>query len=467
MMSGNELNLKQFIRDYPKVSSSSGMIDDIDYQNLSIDSRTLQPGQFFIPLKGENFDAHEFIPDVIEKNAKGIVVQSDWYSQRNKIDFPDELATIVVENTLDFLQKLSAWHRSHFNVPIIAITGSNGKTTTRKMIAEMLSNKFAVLSNEGNQNNHIGVPLTLLRLRPDYEMAVIELGSNHPGEIALLTELVNPGVGVITNIGKSHIGYFGSLEAIYKEKTALFERMRSGSVIFLNMEDPYLCNYKTSAKIIRVGTSDNYEYRGRVVSVDERGCIKISINNLTEIQLKIPGIFHFMNTLMATAIGLHFDVAINEIKETLENFQAVSQRMEVYSVNGVLIINDAYNANPDSTRAAIDYLDSLSSVKGKKIIAIGDMLELGNFGEREHLLIGKFISEKSIDLIFLFGPLSVKIKDGLLENDSFEGEAYWYETQEEIVDHLAKILAPNDALLVKGSRGIKMENILNNLFSKN
>jgi UDP-N-acetylmuramoyl-tripeptide--D-alanyl-D-alanine ligase len=466
-MSGNDLNLKQFIKDYPEVSLSSGMIDDIDYQNFSIDSRTLQPGQFFIPLKGENFDGHEFVPDVIEKKAKGIVVQSDWYSQRNKTDFPKELAIIAVENTLDFLQKLSAWHRSHFNVPIIAITGSNGKTTTRKMIVEILSNKFAVLSNEGNQNNHIGVPLTLLSLRPDYEMAVIELGSNHPGEIALLTELVNPGAGVITNIGKSHIGYFGSLEAIYKEKIALFEKMRSGSVIFLNMEDPYLCNYKALVKTIRVGTSDNYEYWGKVVSMDELGCIKISINNLIEIELKIPGILHFNNALMATAIGLHFDIAINEIKEALENFQSANQRMQVYSVNGVLIINDAYNANPDSTRAAIDYLSGLSSVKGRKIIAIGDMLELGNFGEREHLLIGKFISEKSIDLIFLFGPLSVKIKEGLFESDSFKGEAYWYETQEEIVDHLKKILAPNDALLVKGSRGMKMENILNNLFSKN
>lgn len=467
MMSGKDLNLKLFIEDYPKVSSSSGIIDDIDYQNFSIDSRTLQPGQFFIPLKGENFDGHEFITEAIEKSAKGIAVQWDWYSQKSKTEFPNELAIMVVENTLDFLQKLSSWHRSHFNIPIIAITGSNGKTTTRKMITEILSNNFAVLSNEGNQNNHIGVPLTLLKLRLDYEMAVIELGSNHPGEIALLTELVNPGIGIITNIGKGHIGYFGSLEAIYGEKTALFENIRSGSVIFLNMEDPFLSNYKTSVKTIRVGISDSYEYWGKVVSVDELGCVRFSINNLIEIQLKIPGGHNFYNALMAAAVGLHFDISINEIKETLGNFQAISQRMQVYRVNEVLIINDAYNANPESARAVIDYLADLSSVKGRKIIAIGDMLELGDLGEKEHFLIGKFICDRSIDLVFLFGPLSIKIKEGLLENNSFKGEAYWYATHKEIVNHLEKILAPDDALLVKGSRGMKMENILNNLFSKN
>lgn len=462
-----DLTLKMFLEDYPEVISVSGDVDKIQYQNLSTDSRTLQKGQFFIPLKGENFDGHEFIRDVIKKNVGGVVVESSWYSKQDHHKIFEKTPCIIVDNTLNFMQKLSNWHRSHFNIPIIGITGSNGKTTIRKMITEILSDKFAVLSNVGNQNNHIGVPLTLLKLQSSNEVAVIEIGTNHPGEIALLTELVNPSFGIITNIGKGHIGFFGSLNAIYKEKTALFDNMRNGSVIFLNMDDTYLKKYETSLRTIRIGTSDKFDYWGKIISIDEFGAVKFDMNNLTEIQLKVPGVHHFHNALIAAAVGLQFDISISEIKETLENFEPVNQRMQVYKVNGVWIINDAYNANPDSSRSAIEYLAELSSIKGRKIIAFGDMLELGDFGEQEHYSLGKFISNKSIDMIFLFGPLAKSIKKGIAENNSFAGETYWYGTHQEITEHLRKILAPNDALLIKGSRGMKMENILNNLFNQN
>jgi UDP-N-acetylmuramoyl-tripeptide--D-alanyl-D-alanine ligase len=186
-----------------------------------------------------------------------------------------------------------------------------------------------------------------------------------------------------------------------------------------------------------------------------------------EIQLKIPGTHHFNNALMAAAIGLYFDIPIESIKETLENFEPVSQRMQVYTVDGVLIINDAYNANPDSSRSAIEYLSQLSFIKGRKIIAFGDMLELGDFGEQEHYSLGEFISNQSIDMVFLFGPLAKMIEKGIAENNSFSGKTYWYETHQKITEHLKKIIAPNDALLIKGSRGMKMENILTNLFNQN
>ncbi|NIW80641.1 MAG: hypothetical protein GWN16_14805, partial [Calditrichae bacterium] len=317
-------------------------------------------------------------------------------------------------------------------------------------------------------------PLTLLKIQPDHEIAVIEIGTNHPGEIALLTQLVNPTVGVITNIGKGHIGYFGSLEAIYLEKTALFDNMESGSVIFKNMEDSFLRNYyRNSLTTVRVGKSKSYDYWGNITSMDRLGCVRFSINSgeqptgAGEIQLRIPGTHHFNNALMATAIGLHFDLPINEIKETLENSQPASQRMQVYEENGVLIINDAYNANPDSTCAAIDYLVNLHAAKGRKLIALGDMLEMGDFGEQEHFTVGRYINGKPIDFVFLFGPLSAMIKEGILQTNSFKGNVYWYESHEEIAVHLEKILAPNDVLLVKGSRGMKMERVLNRLFGKN
>lgn len=467
-MTQKDPKFKEFLATYPGFVSSTGKVENIPYQNLSIDSRTIQPGQFFIPLKGENFDGHEFVAAAVEKGASGIAVEAQWYSEQGQGRFPEGVSVIVVKDTLDFLQKLSTWHRQHFMIPVVAITGSNGKTTVRKMIAEILSGKYTVLTNEGNQNNHIGVPLTLLRISASHQVAAIELGTNHPGEIAMLTDLIKPDVGVITNIGKGHIGFFGSVEAIYKEKTRLFDSMKSGSVIFKNMEDAFLRNYQNSdLKVIRVGSSPSYDYHGRIISSDQFGCVKFSINGIAEISLRIPGLHLFQNALMAAAVGLFFGISAEDIKSRLEDFQPAKQRMQIYEKDGVLIINDAYNANPDSTVAAIDYLANLPAVKGRKIIAIGDMLEMGDFGEEEHRMIGKFINGKPIDFVFLYGPLSAMIKKGIIETNSFKGEMHWCETHEEIANHLAKILAPDDVLLIKGSRGMRMENVLKNLFKRN
>jgi UDP-N-acetylmuramoyl-tripeptide--D-alanyl-D-alanine ligase len=460
-------NIASFLGDYDGFLSSAGPVKEINYSKISIDSRTLQPGDFFIALKGDNFDGHDFIAKVISKSASGVAAESKWQSS-DETKFLQNFAFIIVKDTLDFLQKLAMWHRSNFNIPIIAITGSNGKTTLRKMVTETLANKFKVLSSEKNQNNHIGVPLTLLKLRPNHEVAVVELGTNHPGEIAFLAELVNPVIGVITNIGKGHLGFFGSTEAIYREKISLFERMRDESLIFKNMDDAFLKNYKhSSTKMISVGTLETCDYRGKMISTNRHGCVRFSINDLVEIQLQIPGAHHFHNALMATAIALHFNVPAKAIKKTLEEFQSENQRMQISEENGILVINDTYNANPDSTRAAIEHLANLQIPEGKKIIVLGDMLEMGDFGEEEHIAVGKFINGKSIDFVFLFGPLSRMVKTGILEANSFKGKAYWYETHEEIVSHLKKILMPHDVLLVKGSRGMRMENVLNTIFGKN
>lgn len=467
MMPGSNPNIVGFLNDYDGFLSSAGLVKEINYQKLSIDSRTLQPGDFFIALKGDNFDGHDFITSAISKHASGVATGSEWRAG-DETKFPGNATFIIVKDTLDFLQKLAMWHRSHFNIPIIAITGSSGKTTLRKMVSETLANKFNVLSSEKNQNNHIGVPLTLLKLRPDHEVAAVELGTNHPGEIAFLTELVDPTVGVITNIGKGHLGFFGSTEAIYREKTSLFEKMRGGSLIFKNMDDAFLKNYRHgSIRMISVGTSETCDFRGKMISTNRYGCVRFSINELVEIQLQIPGKHHFHNALIAGAIALHLDVPAKAIKKTLGEFQSENQRMQVSEENGILVINDTYNANPDSTRAAIEYLANLQIAEGRKIIVLGDMLEMGDFGEEEHIAIGKFINGKSIDFVFLFGPLSRMVRTGILVTNSFKGEAHWYETHEEIATHLRKILVPNDVLLVKGSRGMRMENVLDKIFGNN
>ena len=203
--------IASFLNNYSGHKTHLGGLDRIQYQNLSIDTRTIKQGELYIALQGQNFDGHDFITQAIKKNAGGMVVEENWYTQQTDIQ-DTSTVYIIVTNTLDFLQNLSSWHRHKFQIPVIGITGSNAKTTIKKMIVEILLKKFRVVNTEGNQNNHIGVPLTLLKLRSDHEIAVIEMGSNHPGEIEFLANLVNPTMALITNIGKGHIGYFGDLE---------------------------------------------------------------------------------------------------------------------------------------------------------------------------------------------------------------------------------------------------------------
>ncbi|MFQ5584252.1 MAG: Mur ligase family protein, partial [Calditrichia bacterium] len=205
-MQGVQNGIGQFLKKYPGYISHSGPLNAIRYQEVSIDSRRIKAGELFVALRGENFDGHNFVQQALEKSAAGVVVDAQW-TRENTGQFPGEnAAVIVVEDTLNFLQELSAWHRSQFSIPVLGVTGSNGKTTVRNMIVEILSKKYRVASNEGNQNNHIGVPLTLLKIETGHQMAVIELGSNHPGEIDFLTRLIQPSMGLITNIGKGHIG---------------------------------------------------------------------------------------------------------------------------------------------------------------------------------------------------------------------------------------------------------------------
>jgi UDP-N-acetylmuramoyl-tripeptide--D-alanyl-D-alanine ligase len=294
-----------FLQDYSGFKNHLGEIDNVQYQNLSIDTRTIKQGQLYIALKGENFDGHDFVTHAIEKKAGGVVVEEKWYAHQPDMREKNTIF-IVVSDTLNFLQQLSSWHRHHFQIPVIGITGSNGKTTTKKMVVESLLKTFSVVNTEGNQNNHVGVPLTLLKIRSDHELAVIEMGSNHPGEIELLANLVNPTMALITNIGKGHIGYFGNLESIYREKTALFDQLSKDSTIFKNMEDPFLRRYNRSdVNSVEIGTSSKYDIWGRIDSVNKYGCIRFILNDKTSIQLQLPGAHHFSNALIASAVAIH------------------------------------------------------------------------------------------------------------------------------------------------------------------
>ncbi len=432
----------------------------IDYTRLSIDTRTLRAGDLFVALRGENHDGHRFTQMALEKGAAAAVVSQTWAEVSG---LPDAAPLIVVADPLDFLQQLAAWHRRQFDLPVIGVTGSNGKTTTREMIATVLAKKFRVFRSSGNKNNHIGLPLMLLQITEKHEVAVIEMGTNHPGEIAHLARLTGPTAGVITNIGKGHLGFFGSLEAIYREKTALFDAVPPDGTLFVNAADPYLRNYPVGdRRAVTVGPDPSCDVWGRAEAADELGRFRFRLNGETPVQLAIPGAHNVLNALLAAAVGRAFGVPDSAIRAALEKFSPAEQRMAFFQRNGILFINDAYNANPDSMRAAVAYLAGLER-PGKHILVLGDMLELGEYAAREHRELGEFVAQHALTGVITYGELGRLIKEGVDKAAQGKIPTHWYGSHREIAAHLQDILAPGDVILLKGSRGMTLEKILDYL----
>lgn len=453
-----------FLEQYDGLLNRSAVGQDCPCGNVSIDSRTLLPGDLFIALRGENFDGHQFVVESLQKSAAAAVVDAEWYQTAGNTAGLSGQPLIVVQNTLDFLQQWAAWHRRRFSVPVIGLTGSNGKTTTREMIFNVLSTRFRVLQSEGNQNNHIGLPLTMLRMNDQTEIAVLEMGSNHPGEIAALAELAAPTHGLVTNIGHGHIGYFGGLPQVRSEKISLLEHLAEPAIIFLNCDDPLLRDYRPEGrKIVTVGTASGCRVCGRLEGFDPLGCVRFRLNDQTSIQLRIPGAQQLSNALLAAAVGLQFGVSPAEIRAALEKMPPAEQRMECFSEAGIIYINDAYNANPDSMRAAIDHLCRLNLGKGRRIALLADMLELGEFAEEEHRSLGEYIAGKPVDYCYLYGPLSRFILEGIKAHRQHTVQAKHFSDHQEMAADIGRKILPGDALLFKGSRGMRMEKVLNHL----
>jgi UDP-N-acetylmuramoyl-tripeptide--D-alanyl-D-alanine ligase len=432
---------------------------------VSIDSRTIQPGEMFIAIRGERFDGHQFIFDALKKGAAVVVVDSkaDKFLQDN--NYPK----IVVDNCLDFLMHLAKWHRSKFSVPIIGITGSTGKTTAKEMIASILSRRFETLKTEGNKNNFIGVSQTLLRMNSSTKVAVVEMGTNHPGEIAKLSDIVRPNYAAITNIGYGHIGNFGSIQAIYKEKISLAEDLQEGGIFYKNIEDPLLKDYHNDKiQIKEFGLNESGNCAAKFLGINRSGNVCFKIQNDTKIQLQIPGKHNLLSAVLGAAIGYDFGISSTEIKSGLETVKPISQRMEYFSQDNILFINDTYNSNPDSLRAAIDFLSELPiQNESKRFLVIGDMLELGELSEKLHQQIGEYLLDKSIDIVFGFGEKTRSVCEMLAENRPKEIHSEWFETYQQIAAAIDVKVKPGDVILLKGSRGMALENVLKYLKKRN
>lgn len=405
------------------------------YPTISTDTRKISPNSLFFCLKGENFDGNKFAKQALENGATHVI--SD--DPANK-DIPQ---TIIVDNVLKTLQQLALFHRKKLTIPVIGITGTNGKTTTKELIAAILTQKYKTAHTKGNLNNHIGVPLTLLSIKPDDEIAIVEMGANHPGEIEELCDMALPSAGVITNIGKAHLEGFGSIENIIQTKTALYRSvMANNGTIFINIDDPILASHRDYSHCVGYSQTRKDVTHGNVIR--QNPYLEIELSGKA-IKTNMTGAYNIYNILCAAAVGNYFGISAEMIKCALEEYKPDNNRSQVIAKGSTTLIADYYNANPTSMEAAIRNFASLFGEK--KIAILGDMLELGESSEEEHMRIMALCEELAIPCLFVGNEFAKYAK----KNPTIFKNVEEFNTKMEIERFL------NHIILVKGSRGVKLE----------
>jgi UDP-N-acetylmuramoyl-tripeptide--D-alanyl-D-alanine ligase len=419
--------------------------------SVSIDTRTIQRGALFIPIKGEQFDGHGFIETAYEKGAIVTFTQEEKISETN-------LCHIYVKDTKKALGDLAHYYRQQFSIPFIAVTGSVGKTSTKDLIAAVLSAKYRVHKTEGNFNNDIGVPLTLLRLNVKDEISVIEMGMNHLGEIAYLSHMVQPDMAVITNIGVSHIENLGSQEGILKAKLEITEGLKKQGKLIVCGDDAHL--NKILFPKITYGKNVQNDYR--VIQIENREgevCATLCSQSQTyDMKIHALGEHMIYNALAALAVAEHFDLSKEEILRGYLVYKPSNMRMQrKRSPNGLTLLDDAYNASPESMEAALLVLEQYEA-EGKKIAVLGDMFEMGTFSQTLHEKVGLRASQMQIDCICVIGPFATYIGKEASKNASIEVK--YYTDKQSFIKDCPSFLKPNDVLLFKASRGMHFEEIV-------
>ncbi|MBU1006777.1 MAG: UDP-N-acetylmuramoyl-tripeptide--D-alanyl-D-alanine ligase [Candidatus Omnitrophica bacterium] len=433
----------------------SGNDKDI-LRGISTDTRRMKGGELFVAIKGERFDGHNFILDAVSRRAGGVLVQEGCIANPN-FKLP-EVSFICVADSVRALGDIARFHRSRFNTPLIGITGSNGKTTTKEMTASILGKKFNTLKSFGTENNQIGVPLTLMRLDAGHKAVVLEMGTNHLGEIRRLSEIAKPTIAVITNIGLSHLKYLKDMDTVLKAKAEILDYLDKDAKVIINGDDEYLKKLKTDHKLVRFGLDKSFDVYADKISLEPDG-INFKLNGKHDIRLNMVGRHNVYNALGAIAIGLDLGINFDDIKEALGEFRGQDMRLEVKRLGDINIINDAYNSNPSSMRQAIEALRDMSA-KGRKILVAGDMLELGNFSGRFHHLVGRQAAESGIDLIVAVGKLAEHVAKGAQEAGMSRSKTKVCNVTKEACQAILDLIKKGDTILVKGSRAMKMEQVV-------
>lgn len=437
--------------------------------NFKTDTRKIEKGDTFVGIKGENFDGNALYEKALEKGATTCILQ-DVSIDKDVLKKYQDRNIIIVRDTIDTIGKLAKYKRSLFNIPVIGITGSVGKTSTKDIIASVVSKKYNTLKTEGNLNSDIGLPLTLLRLKEGHEAAVIEMGMNHKGEIEYLSNIANPTISVITNIGSSHIGNLGSRENILKAKLEILKGMTEDGTFIYNNDNDMLFNNKElfeNYKNFNFGIENKSDIMAENISTTtEKSKFNVIIKDKEyNIEVPVSGKHFVYNSLCAIAVGLSLGIDILEIKSGIKEFSLTKNRMEVNNLkNNIIVINDAYNASYDSMKVALEYLGSFNNKY--KIAVLGDMLELGEFSDELHFNVGKSVYENGIDLLITVGNSSKKIAEGAYIMGMSKENVYSVDNNEEAIKLLNKVIVSNSAILLKASNSMKFIEIYNNILKK-
>ena len=411
----------------------------LESTGICTDTRKLKKGNLYLALKGDNFNGNNFAAKALELGADYSIVDEQPEEQNDHI--------IKVEDGLDTLQKLAAYHRKYLNLPILSITGSNGKTTTKELIREVLSKKYKTVSTKGNLNNHIGVPLTLLSMNKETEFGIVEMGANHQGEIASLCKIAQPDYGYITNFGKAHLEGFGGVEGVIKGKSELYNYLiKNNKTIFINYDDEIQVEKSKGTDIISFSEGKNATHQITFLKADP--FVKINTED-TEINSQLIGTYNAKNIAAAICIGKYFKIPVKAIKEAIESYQPTNNRSQIINQNSNQIILDAYNANPTSMKAALENLEAIPAKN--KIAILGDMFEVGNTSAEEHQIIIDLLEKLEFSNMMVCGKNFYQTSTQ---------EVLKFENFEDLKNYIQRNNFEDATILIKGSRGMALERIL-------
>ncbi|MBD3349267.1 MAG: UDP-N-acetylmuramoyl-tripeptide--D-alanyl-D-alanine ligase [Candidatus Eisenbacteria bacterium] len=448
------------------INADSGELPGVPVAGVSIDSRTVGAGDLFFAIPGERYDGHEFVDAALDGGAVAAVVSNDasmYPGEPGAKDAPGGLL-LQVPDTIAALQELAAWYRGRFDVRVVAVTGTNGKTTTKDMAAAVLSAEMPTARTEGNLNNHIGVPLTLLELSSDDRAAVVEMGMNHPGEIRRLAEIARPHVGVITNVGEAHLETMGTLEAVAEAKGELLDALPPDGAAVLNADDPRIMAQagRSAAKVTTYGLTEDAELRG--ARINERfgpgvAAVEFEIDGDGKVELPVPGRHNVSNALAALAVGDVMGVDREAGIRALSTFRSSPMRMRMTTAGRWTVLNDAYNSNPASLAVALETLAGIADTR-PSVAVLGDMLELGARSPEAHRDAGRKLAELGVGHALLYGNKVSHMREGAIEGGMPPANINVYESKDALARELEELPVRDAVVLVKGSRDMRMEEVV-------
>jgi UDP-N-acetylmuramoyl-tripeptide--D-alanyl-D-alanine ligase len=417
------------------------------YPIVVTDTRKIVPDSIFFALKGTNFNGNKFAESALEKGCKYAVVDEEEFALND--------SCILVDDVLTTLQDLAREHRRSLSIPILAITGTNGKTTTKELVNAVLSKKYKTYATQGNLNNHIGVPLTLLSMSEETEFGVVEMGANHSGEIKFLCEIAEPDFGIITNVGKAHLEGFGSFEGVKKTKKELYDYLQGRGKVFVNCENDYLMGMLNDQELYRYGNTEEADSKARFLQAEPYLILELRSPKIGKlyIKTKLIGGYNFENALAAVTVGRYFDIKESDVKGALENYEPSNNRSQLKKTEKNVLFLDAYNANPSSMGVAVNNFADLKMKN--KLVILGDMLELGEDSEKEHQQLIDLLQGRTLENVYLVGDIFSKVNTV----DQFKT----FLTADEVVAMLEEENVTNHYILIKGSRGIQLEKLVEKL----